>query len=212
MRAPSSNHRPDDKATSRRHDNHTFGKLARRAITFRALVRRRGTMTDRSAGKGPTAPSIGRSHGVACKPQEPYACHRKQAWPLHHHRKAHPKLTAGTRPLVRRRRPAPRVPNRRVLRHEAGFSACRRATRTRERIGDGSKPSHELQAAQGSRGVAELFGLGLEIVQIGDGALRMCGCREDEALVIGQHGKPACQVRRVVRPGLQLGHDAKVSA
>ena len=52
----------------------------------------------------------------------------------------------------------------------------------------------------------------LEIVQIGDSALRMCGGLEDRALIIYENAKPGIEVGGVVRPRLELRRDAEVGA
>ena len=43
-----------------------------------------------------------------------------------------------------------------------------------------------------------------------DGALRMRGGREDRPPVVGQDLEPACDIGRVVGPGLQLRYDAEI--
>jgi hypothetical protein len=47
-------------------------------------------------------------------------------------------------------------------------------------------------------------------VQVGGCALRLRGGREDEALLVGEHGDLGREVTGVVRSWLELGHDAEI--
>ena len=47
-------------------------------------------------------------------------------------------------------------------------------------------------------------------MKVGDGALRMRGRCEDEALLIGQNVQPGGEVARVTRPRFEFGHDSEI--
>ena len=47
-------------------------------------------------------------------------------------------------------------------------------------------------------------------MKVGDGALRMRGRCEDEALLIGQNVQPGHEVARVIRPRFEFGHDSEI--
>lgn len=49
-------------------------------------------------------------------------------------------------------------------------------------------------------------------MQVCDGALRVRGGLEDRPLVRTEYGQPARKVCRMVRPRLELGHDAEIRA